>query len=99
MVAENNLVEQGTFLYRMRNKSGEDEFDYTGQYSRIIPHQSIEFVLDDGRISCVEFQQIDQNTIVRESFEPETGVSPDLQLQFSQSLLQRFKEYAESQIW
>lgn len=95
-LAENDLMEHGKFLYRMESCNGEDGFDHKGQYTRIIPGRLIECMLEDGRRSCVEFQQIDQNTIVRESFEPEPGVPADMQQQFSQLVLERFKEYAES---
>ena len=95
-LAENDLVEQGRFLFRMESSDSEEGFDHEGYYTKIIDGQLIEYILDDGRKSCIEFLQIDQNTIVRESFEPEPGVPADLQQQFSQSVLERFKKYAET---
>jgi hypothetical protein len=55
----------------------------------------VEYTLDDGRRSAIEFLQIDQNTIVRESFEPEKLVPDEIQEEFCQSVLQRFKGYVE----
>lgn len=91
----NDVRDGGKFCFTMQAKDGKEGFDHAGVYDRVIPYELIAYTQEDGRKSTIEFQQIDQNTIVRESFEPEKLVPVDVQQQFCQSVLQRFKEYAE----
>lgn len=91
----NDVREGGKFCFRMQTKDRNEGFDHAGTYNRVIPYELIAYTQDDGRKSTIEFQEIDQNTIVRESFEPEKLVPVDVQRQFCKSVLQRFKEYAE----
>lgn len=93
--AENDLREGGRFCFRMESSNGKEGFDHKGRYNKIIPRQLIGYTLDDGRQSDVEFQHIDQNTIIRESFEPESGLSPIAQRAFCQAVLDRFKKHVE----
>lgn len=95
--AELYLTEGGRFFFRMETIDGSWGVDYAGVYSKIIPFQLIAGTLEDGRKTVVEFQQIDQNTIVRESFDPETFTPADEQQAFCQAILHRFKNYVESQ--
>ncbi len=64
-------------------------------YEKVIPFQLIGYVFRDGRRGCVEFQHIDQNTIVRESFEPDPAVPSDTQRASCQARLDRFREELE----
>lgn len=64
-------------------------------YEKVIPFQLIGYVFADGRRGCVEFQHIDRNTIVRESFEPDPALPPDMQRASCQARLDRFKEELE----
>ncbi|MFT3747522.1 MAG: SRPBCC domain-containing protein [Agriterribacter sp.] len=94
-IVENKVEDGGRFFFRMETKDGREGFDHKGKYDEVIPLQYIKYTQDDGRKSVIEFQQIDQNTIVRESFEPEKLVPNEMQQEFCQSVLQRFKEYVE----
>lgn len=94
--AENDPEEGGRFFYRVERKDGKEGFDHTGIYDKIVPYQLIEYTLDDGRRSSIEFQHIDQNTIVRESFDPEERTPVSLQKEFCQAVLDRFREYVEA---
>ncbi|SFQ45176.1 SRPBCC domain-containing protein [Parafilimonas terrae] len=93
--AINDVTDGGLFIFRMEKKDGSEGFDYKGKYNRIIPFEYIESIQHDGRKTIVEFQQIDDNTIIRESFEPEAQTPLDVQESFCQSVLNRFKQYAE----
>lgn len=93
--AENDVSIGGRFFFRMESKDGKEGFDHKGKYDNVIPFERIEYVGDDGRKSVIEFQQIDENTIVRESFEPEMQTPVHIQLEFCQSVLNRFKKYVE----
>lgn len=94
-VVENEVKEGGRFFFRMETKDGREGFDHKGKYDEVMPLQYIKYTQDDGRKSVIEFQQIDRNTIVRESFEPEKLVPDEVQQEFCQSVLQRFKTYVE----
>lgn len=75
----------------------EEEEWRDGRHSEtVIPFQLIGYVLGDGRKGCVEFQHIDSNTIVRESFEADPGSPPDRQRGRCQARLDGFKEYIEA---
>ena len=94
----NDVTDGGSFFFRMESKDGKEGFDYKGNYTKVIPFEYIENTQDDGRKSVVEFQQIDDNTIIRETFEPEAQTPPDIQEAFCQSVLNRFKQYAEQEV-
>ncbi len=94
--AENDLREGGRFCFRMESRDGKDGFEHKGQYNKVLLCQLIAYTLDDGRQSDIEFQHIDQNTIIRESFEPEAGLSLKEQQAFCQAVLERFKKYVET---
>ena len=94
-VVVNNVEKGGRFFFRMETKDGKEGFDHKGIYDEVAEMQYVQYTQDDGRKSLIEFQQIDENTIVRESFEPEKLVPYDLQKEFCQSVLERFKKYVE----
>lgn len=93
--AINNLKDGGTFFYRMERKDAMEGFDYSGVYDRVIPLKSIESTCDDGRKSLVEFYPKENNTIIRETFEPENTTPVAIQQNFTQSVLNRFKAFME----
>lgn len=86
----------GRFCFRIEHIQKKEVFLYKGQYATIVPYQLIEYTLDDKRKVSVEFQHIDQNTIVRETLDPEEGTSFKTQQIFCQSILERFKKYIET---
>jgi hypothetical protein len=49
-----------------------------------------------GRKCIVEFQAIDDNTIIRETFEPDTFTPLDLQQSFTDGVLLSFKKFIEN---
>ena len=92
---ENDVKTGGRFRFYMEKKDGSEGFEHTGIYSQVTPFEMITYTLNDGRQSWIEFQQIDSNTIVRERFEPELHTAIELQKEFCQSVLNRFKNYVE----
>ena len=96
-VAENDVTTGGRFRFYMEKKDGSEGFEHTGIYNEVTPFEMITYTLNDGRQSWIEFQQIDSNTIVRERFEPELHTAIELQKEFCQSVLNRFKNYVEQQ--
>ena len=73
--AENDLKVGGRFLFNMAAKDGSVDFDFTGQYTEIIPHQKIAYVLDDGRKVSIEFTQVSDGVQISESF---VGISIEI---------------------
>ncbi|WP_104382429.1 SRPBCC domain-containing protein [Sphingobacterium sp. HMA12] len=91
----NDFREGGQFNFRMERMEDGAGFDYCGVYNRIIPLEYIEST-SAGRNCIVEFQAIDNNTIIRETFEPDTKTPLDLQQKFTDSVLTNFKKFVES---
>lgn len=91
----NDFREGGQFNFRMERRDDHEGFDYRGVYNRIIPLEYIEST-SGGRSCIVEFQAIDNNTIIREIFEPDTITALDLQQNFTDSVLVNFKKFMES---
>ncbi|GAB3414031.1 SRPBCC domain-containing protein [Niabella aquatica] len=93
----NDFVESGLFYYVMETKDGKERVEHKSIYDRIVPYELITYILDDGRNSTVEFQQIDRNTIVRETLDPERQTPLTVQQTFCQAVLNRFKKYVETE--
>ena len=92
---ENNITEGGCCCFRMEAKDGTDGFDYKGVYNKVIEKQLFESTLSDGRRTVNRFIPGEAFTTVIESFEPERELSAEMQKNFCQSVLNRFKEYVE----
>ncbi|RKO72725.1 activator of HSP90 ATPase [Sphingobacterium puteale] len=91
----NDFREGGNFNFRMERMEDGEGFDYRGVYDRIVPFEYIEST-SAGRNCIVEFQAIDNNTILRETFEPDKKTPLDLQQKFTDSVLINFKKFVES---
>jgi len=94
--AENNATDGGKFFFRMESQNGSEGFDYTGTYNKVIFLKYIESIGDDGRKTIVEFKSENGQTSIVETFEPENKTSLDVQNEFCQAVLNRFKQYAET---
>lgn len=93
--AENDLRENGSFLYRMEAKDGSFGFDFEGVYKKIDPFKVIEYELDDSRKVSITFESEGGETVITETFEAESTQSAKLQEAGWQSILDHFKMYAE----
>lgn len=70
-------------------------FDFTGEYTDVVPLERIAYVMDDGRTVVTTFEEVDEAVTVTTSFDPETENSCDLQQSGWQSILDNFKHYTE----
>lgn len=95
-IAENNLVENGTFLWRMEAKDGSIGFDYKGTYKNINEFQSISLLLEDNRKVEINFSQNTNDVLLSETFEVEDLNSIEMQKAGWQNILNNFKNYCES---
>lgn len=94
----NDVRTGGTFDFRMEKKDGSEGFNYKGSYTLVIPFARIELLQEDGRKSTVHFKEQDGNTTIIEQFEPEEKTELELQQEFCQSVLNKFKAFSEGSL-
>jgi uncharacterized protein YndB with AHSA1/START domain len=92
-----DLREGGTFTARMEAKDGSVGFDFTGTYTRIVPNETIEYRMEDGREVKVEFIEQGDSVLVRETCDAETENPADIQRHGWQSILDSFARHVEAQ--
>ena len=85
----------GEFTSRMEAKDGSFGFDFAGTYTRIVPHELIEFSFGD-RVGAVEFVAGADSVTVRVTFDAETENSVDQQRGGWQAILDNFKKHVEA---
>jgi uncharacterized protein YndB with AHSA1/START domain len=96
--AVNDLTADGSFCFKMKAHNDSDGFDYKGTYNEIIPMQKISATLSDGRRATNLFTASGNSVTITETFDPEPGLSAELQKYFCQNVLENFKKYVESQL-
>lgn len=92
----NDLRVGGKFNYRMEAKDKSAGFDFEGTYTKVEPHQRIEYVMADGRKVSVTFADQGGSTKVVETFDAESVHSEDMQRSGWQAILDNFRKHAES---
>jgi len=90
-----DLREGGKFSSRMEAKDGSQGFDFAGTYTRVVPHQLIEYQLGDREVR-VEFAERADGVLVRETFDAEDQYPADFQRAGWQSILDNFRRYVEA---
>lgn len=65
-------------------------------YTNVVLNKQLDYTLDDNRIVTVSFIEENDQTIVIQSFEPETENTLELQQHGWQMILDNFKSYTES---
>jgi uncharacterized protein YndB with AHSA1/START domain len=93
--AANDLRVGGKFSYRMESKDGKTGFDMWGVYTNIAAGEKLEYELGDGRKVSVIFEMQGDTITIKQSFEPESENSIELQRTGWQAILDNFKVYAE----
>lgn len=91
-----DLREGGAFLSRMEAKDGRAGFDFEGTYTRIVPHQTIEYRLSDGREVKVEFVERCDAVVVKTTFDAEAENSTEMQRTGWQAILDNFGRHVEA---
>lgn len=87
-----DLREGGAFSSHMAAKDGSMEFDFAGTYTRIVPHERIEYAFGD-REAQVEFSPAPGGVRMRVTFDAETTHPPEMQQQGWQAILDRFARH------
>ena len=93
--AENDVRTGGKFKTNMAAKDKSQSFDFSGVYTDVKEHELIEYAMDDGRHVKVEFSELPESVKVRETFDPESENSVELQRNGWQAILDNFKKYTE----
>ena len=90
-----DLREGGHFSSRMEAKDGSMGFDFAGTYTKIVPHERIEYSFGD-RDAQVEFLQVPGGVKVRVTFEAENTYPVEQQRQGWQAILDNFARHVEA---
>jgi uncharacterized protein YndB with AHSA1/START domain len=86
----------GKFSARMEARDGSEGFDFEGTYTRVVPQQTIEYRMGDGREVKVEFAERGNGVVVKETFDPETENPPEMQREGWQAILDNFRRHVEA---
>lgn len=84
----------GAFSSRMEAKDGSVGFDFAGTYTKLVPHQLIEYSFGD-RTCVVEFTPTAQGVMVRVSFDSESTHPIDQQREGWQAILNNFAKHVQ----
>jgi len=90
-----DLREGGHFSSRMEARDGSMGFDFAGTYTKIVPHERIEYSFGD-RDAQVEFLQVPGGVKVRVTFEAENTYPVEQQRQGWQAILDNFARHVEA---
>ncbi|MFN8062446.1 MAG: SRPBCC family protein [Vicinamibacterales bacterium] len=90
-----DLREGGEFSSRMEAKDGSMGFDFAGTYTKVVPHERIEYVFGD-RTAQVEFRTVGRGVTVSVTFESEPTHSIAQQRTGWQAILDNFKRHVEA---
>lgn len=90
-----DLRDGGAFSSRMEAKDGSFGFDFEGTYTRIVPHERIDYAFGD-RTGTVEFVPGDSGVTVRSTFDAETVNPVEMQREGWQAILNNFARHVEA---
>jgi uncharacterized protein YndB with AHSA1/START domain len=93
--ATNDLTVGGRYVARMEARDGSFGFDFDAVYTEINIGENFTYEFG-GRYATVTFIEINEQTEVVITFDPETENSIELQRAGWQSILNNFKNYTES---
>ena len=93
--AENDVRVEGRFVTRMQAKDGSAGFDFSGEYTEVIEHEKISYVMDDGRKVVTVFESTGEETKIISTFEMEHENSEEMQRAGWQAILDNFKKHTE----
>lgn len=87
----------GKFSSRMEAKDGSFGFDFAGEYTRVVPHQVIEYAFGD-RTGTVEFTEGSAGVTVTVSFDSESTHSEEQQREGWQAILDSFSRHVKGKL-
>lgn len=87
----------GRFRSRMEAKDGSAGFDFEGEYTRVVPHQLIEYAFGD-RMAVVAFTDSAQGVTVSVTFDAEQTHSEEQQRGGWQAILDNFARHVRGKL-
>lgn len=87
----------GKFSSRMEAKDGSFGFDFEGEYTKVVPHQFIEYAFGD-RVAVVEFADGIQGVTVTVTFDSEPTHSEEQQRTGWQAILDSFARHVKGKL-
>ena len=91
-----DLREGGALLSRMEAKDGSFGFDFEGTYTRVVPNQTIEYAMTDGREVQVVFTERGDGVDIRTTFDAENENSEEMQRDGWQAIQDNFVKHVEA---
>ena len=87
----------GKFCSRMEAKDGSFGFDFEGEYTKVVPHQLIEYSFGD-RVAVVQFAEGASGVTVTVTFDGETTHSEEQQRTGWQAILDNFARHVKGKL-
>jgi len=87
----------GKFCSRMEAKDGSFGFDFEGEYTKVVPHQLIEYAFGD-RMGVVEFAEAAEGVVVTVTFDGEETHSEEQQRTGWQAILDSFARHVKGSL-
>ena len=87
----------GRFSSRMEAKDGSFGFDFEGEYTKVVPHQLIEYAFGN-RMAVVEFAEGTQGVTVTVTFDSEPTHSEEQQRTGWQAILDSFPRHVKGKV-
>ncbi|WP_044199981.1 SRPBCC family protein [Dyadobacter tibetensis] len=93
--AENDLRVGGKYLSRMEARDGSIGFDFEAIYDEVVPYETINYTMADGRQAFIKFDRSGSFTTVTIRFDAESQNSIEMQRAGWQAILDNFRKYVE----
>jgi uncharacterized protein YndB with AHSA1/START domain len=87
----------GSFSSRMEAKDGSFGFDFAGEYTRVVPHELIEYSFGE-RVGLVEFVSGTDGVIVTVTFDSESTHTEEQQRAGWQAILDSFARHVKGKL-
>ncbi len=87
----------GRFCSRMEAKDGSFGFDFAGEYTKVVPHELIEYSFGD-RVAAVEFIDRADAVTVTVTFDSEPSHSEEQQRTGWQAILDNFARHVQGKL-
>jgi uncharacterized protein YndB with AHSA1/START domain len=94
--AEIDLREGGRFSYRMEARDGNEGFDFSGVFTKVIPQEVVEYRMDDRRSASVRFLEGAEGVTVRITFDAESVYPVEMQQAGWQAILDNFARHVQA---
>jgi uncharacterized protein YndB with AHSA1/START domain len=92
-----DLRQGGKFSSRMEAKDGSFGFDFSGEYTKVVPQRLIEYTFG-GRTGLVEFTEVAAGVLVTVTFDAEQTHSQEQQRTGWQAILDSFARHAKNKL-